>query len=260
MHISKSHSRSVCTTQCSFAFTLIELLVVISIIALLISILLPALGAAREAARRSTCSINERQMILAALAYSGDYREHLSPTAIDRNGDGDASDQEDWFFYSLWTYLGYTANRFSYPENDFQGNIGADPNVFHCPVTKHIGLRRYPGATAAGTARLSYSYNYIPMAVIYEEPRGYTYTNWTAIRAAAMPLNQIRKPGSAAFTVEASTPYLRHWDYRNEGLIPHQQTMNVVYFDGHGAALASQDISAPYVQPEALTAFWNGIN
>jgi prepilin-type N-terminal cleavage/methylation domain-containing protein len=128
-------------------FTLVELLVVIAIIGVLVALLLPAIQAAREAARRSQCTNNMKQLGLGALNFESG-RKKLPPSGqCDSTGGASTT----YMIHSVATYiLPYIEQQAIYDQFD----TNADPRVvYSATVTASGALQTGTGCLIHPDAR-----------------------------------------------------------------------------------------------------------
>jgi len=156
------------------AFTLIELLVVIAIIAVLIALLLPAVQAAREAARRSQCINNLKQIGIALHNYH-DVIGSFPPGALSHylGGDVTASQQNNWDCSAHTRLLANLEQQALYNAMNFSWGVFNDTtgtpinrtvtvtaiNTFLCPSSTRAGWP-FTGATAPLSSYNSPGNNY----------------------------------------------------------------------------------------------------
>lgn len=168
--------------SCRRAFTLIELLVVIAIIAILMALLLPAVQASREAARRSGCKNNLKQIGLALNSYLETYSVYPPSFCADLSTDGG-----EWSIHArLLPFVdqGATAARIN-----FRSAYGSQPDikvlrvpVYLCPTETNDKARLNSGGNAIHYP-INYGFN------------GGTWNVWN---------NGTGRPGNGAFAPNTS--------------------------------------------------------
>ena len=151
------------STRAQRGFTLVELLVVIAIIGILIALLLPAVQAAREAARRSSCSNNMKQIGLGLHNFESVH--HRFPTGgegTNPSTKGTTFDTKD--LHSTFTYiLPYIEQQavfqqmdlsYTYRDTRWPGNQAAAKTeiaAYACPSNPYASYK-----DPAGFGRLDY--------------------------------------------------------------------------------------------------------
>ena len=151
-------------------FTLVELLVVIAIIGVLVALLLPAVQAAREAARRSQCTNNLKQIGLALLNYETAFKEFPSgrtgcerttsdPSCANASLDGtsgfvpilpylELQNVYDMFDFSAFVWQGGNGSWRSVGRNEEA--VSQRPTVYVCPSDQAEPIRVSTGGVTEG--------------------------------------------------------------------------------------------------------------
>jgi len=206
------------------AFTLIELLVVIAIIAILAAILFPVFAQAREAARKTQCLSNVRQLGTAYMMYAQDNDETLFQSVTERT----APDQ---------TQAQATLFSFQPKVAPYVKNTG----VFKCPSAP-----AWPAPTAGAWYNSDYGNNHneanLPTAqqtAWFKANPDFGFNETTPLAGISQPANFIlvgdsgRSDGTPSRGGMYPQPLAFDVTTQSRLIARHQGGCNIAYADGH---------------------------
>ncbi|MBI3862296.1 MAG: DUF1559 domain-containing protein [Planctomycetia bacterium] len=152
-------------------FTLIELLVVIAIIAVLVSLLLPAVQQAREAARRSQCKNNLKQIGLAIHNYEGTFKKF--PSSGESTDESTNPTVRRFFPVSMHVAILSLVDQTNVANNwNYNVHYSAAPNA--ALSTTNIPLYVCPSNGITGADALGYGLtDYMPVAYVDFDATGF---------------------------------------------------------------------------------------
>lgn len=198
-------------------FTLIELLVVIAIIAILAAILFPVFAQAREAARKTQCLSNLKQIGVGWLMYAQDYDEVIPSPNCFTGADG--------LYYCWDSAYNFSTGQYDMTRGLIQPYMKSAP-IMDCPSARGIPVAS-GYAIAYGHNPLAYV-NGVPSLAAFEAPADTVMLADTAIRSAAtLQLGRTRQIRPPSWSV-TSNPVVHG---RHSGFA------NVVWFDGHAKSV-----------------------
>ena len=218
-------SRLEATLAGRLGFTLTELLVVISIIGLLTALLLPSVKMVMASAKGTKCMSNQRQVVMGCLAYANDQEGGLPATRIVTG--------EYWYDLITTGYIDIP-KKSSTATNPFVSSV-----IAGCPEFVYNSVN-FTGFSYGINAYLAYGDGGASDNTLHNRWGGSSNTSlWREFK-----IGSVQRQGRRTYFADTDGSF---WTGANMGnwlaypALRHRNRMNVVFVDGHTAAILATD-------------------